>query len=117
MPYDTDLNIQKSQAPRAIAKPRSARQWMAVIWLMASILFIGALLLAPTMSHAQTAESPVAGNVPGGSSGATSDSELWRALKGGEKLTTQNKDPNAGVAIQTNGQEWRMVKNLSLIHI
>ena len=109
--YDTDLNMQNKRAPRAVAKRRSSGQWMAILCLMASVLFIAALLLAPTMSHAQRAESPVAGNVPGGSAGATSDSELWRALKGGAKLTTQNKDPNAGVAIQTNGQEWRIIKN------
>ena len=111
MPYDTDLKIKKIHAQSATAQRRSNGHWMAIIWLMASVLLIGALLLAPTISHAQKAESPVAGNVPGGSSGATSDSELWRTLKGGANLTTQNKDPNAGVAIQTNGQEWRIIKN------
>ena len=41
-----------------------------------------------------------AGEVPGGSLGSASDSELWRAVRGGE-----------GALIQAEGEEWRAWRN------
>lgn len=118
MRYEINPDRPQSNQSRLAAKKRVAQHWFATVCLITSLVFISLLIFSSTLSHAQengapAAAGPTSGTVPGGSSGTSSDSDLWRALKSGENLTTQNQDPNAGVAIQTNGQEWREVRTQS----
>lgn len=49
--------------------------------------------------------------VPGGSLGNSSDADLWRAIRRGEKFTTSLPDERAGVLIQSEGDNWRAFRN------
>lgn len=52
-----------------------------------------------------------AGQVPGEALGSTSDSEFWRALRGGAPGTVSIPDKKAGVMIQSEGELWRNWRN------
>ena len=51
------------------------------------------------------------GAVPGESLGATSDSEFWRALRKGEVGGVSIPDKMAGILIQSEGENWRAIRN------
>jgi formate dehydrogenase subunit gamma len=52
-----------------------------------------------------------AGEVPGQALGNTSDSEFWREVRRGARGTVSIPDPNAGVMIQSEGENWRNFRN------
>ncbi len=85
--------------------------------LFALILGVGAALLAAGSADAQTqgrevtGSAPVGGTVPGQSLGATSDSEFWKELRRGMPGTVSIPDKQAGVMIQSQGENWRSVRN------
>lgn len=56
-------------------------------------------------------ERPVGGNVPGGVLGSSSDTEIWRAVRGGVQGTVSIPDPKAGQLIQSQGESWRAWRN------
>ncbi len=51
------------------------------------------------------------GNVPGRSLGNLSDSDLWRATRQGVQGTVSIPDKKAGVVVQSEGENWRNVRN------
>ena len=51
------------------------------------------------------------GNVPGKSLGTRSDSDLWRTLRKGFRSDVPYADKQKGVAIQSEGENWRNVRN------
>lgn len=52
------------------------------------------------------------GAVPGGTTdGASSDSELWRAIRQGGSGNVAGGNPEAGLMIQSQGEEWRQLRN------
>ena len=57
------------------------------------------------------------GAVPGDSLGLNSDSDLWRFVRTGNAGSTQMKDELAAVMIQSEGDNWRALRNgpISLI--
>ena len=91
------------------------------VWLM--VVFLSALavaLAAPAASGtawAQTndrsvePQNPVAGNVPGDALGNLSDAELWRAVRKGVTGTVSIPDKQAGVLVQSEGDNWRAARN------
>ncbi|MCK5362091.1 MAG: cytochrome b/b6 domain-containing protein, partial [Gammaproteobacteria bacterium] len=54
---------------------------------------------------------PMMGNVPGDSAGNISDSELWRAVRHGIQGTVSIPDKQAGVLVQSEGDNWRAWRN------
>lgn len=56
-------------------------------------------------------ESPVGGAVPGGVLGTTSDAELWRSLRRGITGTVTIPDKKAAQLIQSEGDNWRALRN------
>jgi formate dehydrogenase subunit gamma len=52
-----------------------------------------------------------AGAVPGKSLGTTNDADLWRAVREGQEFTVSIPDKKAGVMIQSEGENWRNVRN------
>lgn len=58
-----------------------------------------------------TNDPAVGGRVPGNSLGDSSDSDLWRAIKGGNPGSVSIPDKNAGVMVQTGGETWRHIHN------
>jgi formate dehydrogenase subunit gamma len=75
------------------------------------------LLLALVLLAAlgQVVPSPVAaqeqGMVPGGALGNTSDTDFWRAVRQGEAGNASARNPQAGVLIQSEGDNWRAIRN------
>ena len=51
------------------------------------------------------------GRVPGNSLGGSSDADLWRAVKGGDRGNVSIPDGKAGVMVQTEGEAWRQIHN------
>ena len=52
-----------------------------------------------------------AGEVPGESLGAASDTDFWRAVREGQQFTVSIPDKQAGVMIQSEGENWRNARN------
>ncbi len=65
----------------------------------------------PPESSTGFSDPAVSGNVPGNTLGNTSNSEIWREIKGGSRGDVQVQDPNAGRLIQYEGQLWREIHN------
>lgn len=55
--------------------------------------------------------SPLTGKVPGHSLGNVSDSQFWRAVRRGLQGQVSIPDKKAGVLIQSEGEEWRAIRN------
>jgi len=61
-----------------------------------------------------TEDSPagaVEGLVPGNTLGGASDTDLWRAIRGGVQGKVSIPDRQSGVLIQSEGDSWRAVRN------
>jgi formate dehydrogenase subunit gamma len=67
--------------------------------------------LAQTNDRFVPPENPMAGNVPGDALGNLSDAELWRAVRKGVTGTVSIPDKQAGVLVQSEGDNWRAVRN------
>ncbi len=94
---------------------------------IATVLGAGTILLAATLAPTLFASdealaqqvqgraveqmTPLGGNVPGGSLGTASDSELWRAVRQGIQGNVSIPDKQAGVMIQSEGDNWRAWRN------
>ena len=59
----------------------------------------------------QLRQSPAGGEVPGNTLGGSSDSEFWRAIRGGVQGTVSIPDKNAGTLVQSEGETWRAIRN------
>lgn len=58
-----------------------------------------------------TDDESTAGNVPGQSLGNTSDADFWRAIREGQPQTVSIPDREAAVLIQSEGENWRNIRN------
>lgn len=58
-----------------------------------------------------TAVAQQAGSVPGNTLGTSSDSDLWRQIRQGDRGQVSIPDRQAGVLIQSEGDNWRAVRN------
>ena len=54
---------------------------------------------------------PMGGAVPGDALGSNSDSEIWRAIRGGATGTVSIPNKQAGQMIQSEGDNWRAIRN------
>src|SRR3546814_16642639 len=58
-----------------------------------------------------TAEGPTGGEVPGNVLGSEPDSDFWRAIRRGETGYVSIPNAAAGRLIQSEGDNWRAVRN------
>lgn len=56
-------------------------------------------------------ERPESGAVPGGTLGTDASTDIWRAIRQGAQGTTAMTDPRAGMLIQSEGDNWRALRN------
>ena len=77
--------------------------------LLLLALTLGAMTL-PAPAFAAD-DGPVSGVVPGESLGNTSDADLWRAVRAGQPATISIPDREAAVLIQSEGENWRNIRN------
>ena len=84
---------------------------------LGSILFFAAVFCGlalgvtgvPGLDHSAVAQTQ--DNVPGDALGNRNDSELWRQLRHGVKGNVSFPDEQAGVMIQSEGNNWRALRN------
>ncbi len=70
---------------------------------------IGGSLFVPFSSNEAAAQTK--GQVPGEAQGFSSDSESWRAVRHGIRGTVSLPDKQAGVLVQSEGDNWRAINN------
>jgi formate dehydrogenase subunit gamma len=88
------------------------------IQLLRAAMFVGLLALgaasvtvAPVAVFDGSASAQTGGAVPGKAVGNISDSELWRRIRRGHRGTVSLPDRQAGVMIQSEGDNWRAIRN------
>jgi formate dehydrogenase subunit gamma len=98
-------------------------EWTTRAMRVVILAFFGAVLAvsAPSLTNdgawAQSNDRsvepamPTTGNVPGGVLGNTSDSELWRAVRQGVQGSVSIPNKQAGVLVQSEGDNWRAWRN------
>ena len=83
--------------------------------LVMGIIFLGFSIVAGSLAQEAgapaTATAEPGGTVPGGSLGAASDAEIWRAVRQGAQGNVSIPDSQAGVLIQSEGENWRNIRN------
>ena len=92
--------------------------------LFAALLVAGLATLASAPASAQGSEdslrqvapeSPTGGAVPGASLGFDSDSQIWRAIREGARGTVAGPNKMSGQMIQSEGDNWRAIRNGPLV--
>lgn len=79
---------------------------------LALISFVLGFAFAPASDTLiATAAAQQNGEVPGQSLGTTNDSDFWRAVRGGAQGQVSIPDKQAGVMIQSGGENWRNIRN------
>lgn len=61
--------------------------------------------------QSEGAASPQRGEVPGNSLGSTSDSQVWRDIRRGVEGTVSIPNKRLGVLVQSQGENWRAIRN------
>lgn len=78
-------------------------------------IFALACLMVAAVAGALNFDNPALaqqdGLVPGNALGDSSDADLWRAIRQGDQGTVSIPDKQAGVLIQSEGENWRSVRN------
>ncbi len=68
-----------------------------------------ALLLSPSLNAPAFAQTD--GRVPGGALGTVNDAELWRQVRQGDRGTVSLPNKQAGVLVQSEGDNWMNWRN------
>jgi formate dehydrogenase subunit gamma len=84
----------------AIGRPVLAALGLAVV-----------VLIATAGAGQQPAFAQEQGRVPGNALGNRSDPQLWRAIRQGDRGTVSIPNRQAGVMIQSEGENWRSFRN------
>jgi len=79
--------------------------------LAAPVLLSGNAAQAQTQGREVSDAEALNGSVPGQSLGSTSDAQFWREIRGGIQGTVSIPNKEAGVMIQSEGENWRAVRN------
>jgi len=84
----------------------AVRRWCVGIGLAVAVVYAAAagLTLSPVLHAPAYAQSE--GKVPGESLGNVSDAELWRRVRMGQPGTVSIPDKQAGVLVQSEGDNW-----------
>ncbi len=79
--------------------------------LTPSLFATDAALAQQVEGRAVEQMSPLVGNVPGNHLGTASDAEIWRAVRMGTQGNVSIPNKQAGVMIQSEGDNWRAWRN------
>ncbi len=81
-----------------------------LICAVLTLAFVSAGLLLLTFPGGK-AVAQTKGEVPGQAQGFSSDSEIWRTVRHGIRGTVSLPDKQAGVLVQSEGDNWRAINN------
>ncbi len=92
------------------------RLWLGAAVLVAAVIYGGAVGLPGSLSlvadaAAQDVRPPEGAGLSVVIIPQPSDSDSWRELRRGRNLFVTIPGPNAGVAIQSEGEDWRSIRN------
>jgi formate dehydrogenase subunit gamma len=106
-----------TQTPRGpIHRGRGLAALAAALFLALGVgLFDVGQAAAQTQGREVPEEALTGGAVPGGSLGSANDAEMWRAVRGGIQGNVSIPDRKAGVLVQSEGENWRNVRNGPLL--
>ncbi len=102
--------MRRDETPGLRAALRRLCCLMALVGLALTI-DLGGSAWAQTQGRQVEEPSPLSGNVPGGHLGTASDSEFWREIRNGAQGTVSIPDKQAGLMIQSEGDNWRALRN------
>jgi len=94
-----------------------ARTLLAAVGLGLALLLAGLLASAdPAVAQLSGGRevpgfSPEGGTVPGGALGSDATADMWRAIRQGDPGRVSLPDGQAGVMIQSEGDNWRAIRN------
>ncbi|MEM1044861.1 MAG: formate dehydrogenase subunit gamma [Pseudomonadota bacterium] len=96
-----------------MAMSRSVITALVVLVLASGLVLMtgNAQAQAPNQTDPALQTAPVAGGVPGGTLGLSSDAEMWRAVRQGVTGTVSIPDRNAAMLVQSEGENWRAIRN------
>ena len=84
---------------------------VCLVLAVGTTVFVTDAAFAQTEGRTVSPADPTAGTVPGGALGTASDSEIWRAVRRGMQGNVSIPDKQAGVMIQSEGENWRVIRN------
>jgi formate dehydrogenase subunit gamma len=80
--------------------------------LLALLVAFGAgVALTGSAALDHEAQAQEQGRVPGQALGSASDADLWRAVRRGDRFQVSLPDAQAGVLVQSEGENWRAFRN------
>lgn len=84
---------------------------LSLLMTLAALLYATAATMTGSPSLDGAAVAQTGGTVPGDSLGSTSDTDFWRAIRRGAQGTVSIEDKKAGIMIQSEGDNWRAIRN------
>ena len=92
------------------------RLWLGAALLVAAVLYGGEVALPASLSlvteaAAQDVRPPEGATLSVVITPQPSDSDSWREMRRGRNLFVTIQGPNVGVAIQSEGEDWRSIRN------
>ena len=84
---------------------------LASAFMVVAVIYAAGVGFTGSLSLGNPAAAQQEGNVPGNSLGAASDSELWKAVRNGDRGSVSIPDKQAGVMVQSEGETWRNTRN------
>ncbi len=105
------IRLAKSIAAHLGAAHLGAGAILLAVTLTPTLFADGEALAQQVQGRAVEQMSPLVGNVPGGHLGTASDAEIWRAVRRGMRGKVSIPDQQAGVLIQSEGDNWRAWRN------
>lgn len=95
--------------------PEARFSFHIVLSLFVALVLGLAVMQSPGNAQVSGPDKPLAGAVPGNTTdGEASDAELWRQIRQGGVGNVAGGDSNAGLMIQSEGEDWRQIRNGAL---
>ena len=88
------------------------RSILSFAFMLMLIVSAGLSIGGAAYAQNSSVNKPIEGSVPGGTtSGSSSDAELWRQIRSGNAGNVVGQNKSGGVMIQSQGEEWRQMRN------
>lgn len=82
-----------------------------ILWVSLLLAVLAGAMFANTLSPLAVSSAMAEEGVPGETLGNESDSDLWRRVRRGESFTLSDPRLGSGVLVQSEGEEWRSIRN------
>lgn len=87
------------------------RRGLFMIAAFTMVMALSQLAAVDAAADVRPPDGAVDGAVPGNAEGNASDSDIWRAVRGGVQGQVSIPDKQAGVLVQSNGESFRSFRN------